>query len=278
MFYTEYKLPKPFSKYVECVWIFNSEYNNIDNESNLWLPNGTFDLVINLGEFYKRINIFNQNLYNSVESNALIGQMTESVMIQLGYYCKVVGIRFKSYGLFAWLGFPIKEITGLTLNLSELLGKKAIEFEQKIRNSKTDEQIIRETTNFLKMDYEPDLIVIDAVREILKNKGSIKIKNLISKYNISQKTLENRFGNIVGISPKELSRIYRFNYFLISSISNNNQTFTKLAYECEFFDQSHLIHDFKNITSKTPKQFFQKQSDLIKINKESMLKRFKENY
>jgi AraC-like DNA-binding protein len=277
MNYSEYALPMPFSEYIECVWIYTSGYQ-IASDSHLWLPNGTFDLVFNLEESYKRINIFNQNQFDLVKSNALIGQMKESVKIQLGKSCKVIGVRFKAYGLFAWLGIPIKEITGLTLQLSEILGQKANELEQKIRDSKSDHQILLSIIQYFRVDYKPDLIVIDAVREILKNKGTIKINNLISKYNISQKTLENRFGNIVGIMPKELSRIYRFNHYLISSLNKNNRNLTTLAYECDFFDQSHLNHDFKRITAKSPKQFFKEQSDLIKINKESMFKRFEENY
>jgi hypothetical protein len=127
--YIEYPLPYPHSEYIECVWIYSNQFEENTQNTHFWLTSSTFDLVFNLGESYKRINIFDQNKSYSVINNALIGQMKESVQIQLEQNSKVVGIRFKSNGLHQFLKIPIKEITGQTIELTSILGNYAIELE-----------------------------------------------------------------------------------------------------------------------------------------------------
>lgn len=278
MNYHEYILPEPYARFIECVWIFDAHFASNTPKKQLWLPNGTFDLVFNIGSPYSRINVFDPQQYSLVKSSAIIGQMKESVKIELGENQKVVGIRFKAYGLYAWLGIPIKEITGQTVLLNDLIGKAAAEWEQKIFDAPTHEVIISAVKQLLQFHHCVDDSVVDAVRQILIFKGSLKIKNLLARYYISQKTIENRFSKTVGIMPKELSRIYRFNHFLVSAVENPQFSFTHQTYECDFFDQSHLIHDFKKITSQTPKQFFDEHSELVEINRLSMKRRFMGQY
>ena len=102
-------------------------------------------------------------------------------------------------------------------------------------------------------DRQADKLIVEAVKLIYESKGSIKIKGLNEKLFISQSPFEKRFRKIVGTTPKKFSSIVRFNAVL-DNISSG-KSLTDLCYEYNFFDQAHLIKDFKQFTGDTPENF-----------------------
>ena len=72
---------------------------------------------------------------------------------------------------------------------------------------------------------------------------------------IKKRRLEQRFKAEVGISPKLMQRTIRINKIIHRLIQQPETRLTDLAYEFDFFDQSHFIADFKKFTGCSPKQF-----------------------
>ena len=58
------------------------------------------------------------------------------------------------------------------------------------------------------------------------------------------------------MSPKLLARIRRFNHALEYKMLHPDVTWTEITYECGYFDQMHLIKEFKEFSSKTPEELF----------------------
>ena len=58
-------------------------------------------------------------------------------------------------------------------------------------------------------------------------------------------------------SPSDFKKIHRFREALKSKKDKKNSpTLTALSYDMLFYDQSHLIKDFKSLTGLPPKNFF----------------------
>lgn len=55
----------------------------------------------------------------------------------------------------------------------------------------------------------------------------------------------------LGLSPRELARVFRFQYMLKMMNTSNNKT----AWADVYHDQSHFIHEFKSLSGLTPGQF-----------------------
>lgn len=72
---------------------------------------------------------------------------------------------------------------------------------------------------------------------------------------IKKRRLEQRFKTEIGISPKLFQRIVRINKIIKRLIHQPEIRLTDLAYEFNFFDQSHFISDFKKFTGCSPKKF-----------------------
>lgn len=98
--------------------------------------------------------------------------------------------------------------------------------------------------------------LIKAIAEIDQN-PKITTLELANKYKISQKTLISEFKKHLCKTPSEYKKIMRFRRtvkYMQSSIEETK--LTELSNIIDFFDQSHMINDFKSLTGYTPKLFF----------------------
>ena len=73
---------------------------------------------------------------------------------------------------------------------------------------------------------------------------------------MSVRTFERRFIEQVGISPKLYSKLLRFNDASLMKSMHPEKSWTSIAYECNYYDQMHLIKDFKQFSGYTPTEFF----------------------
>lgn len=86
--------------------------------------------------------------------------------------------------------------------------------------------------------------------------SNIKIEDIAKKHHISRKHLNRLVQKSLGKSPVEYRKIFRFRNAINKYQGLKN--LTELSYENFFFDQSHLIKDFKTLTEINPNRFFKK--------------------
>lgn len=103
---------------------------------------------------------------------------------------------------------------------------------------------------------------------ILKNNGMVSIDKLAYDANMSVRTFERHFINQVGIPAKLFCGITRFNHALEFKLRNPQMDWNAVALACGYYDQAHLIKDFKKFSGDTP-AIFQKETHLAHVNFES---------
>lgn len=81
---------------------------------------------------------------------------------------------------------------------------------------------------------------------------------------IHKSTLGKNFKRITGYTPKEYSRVIRFN-FLLNRLLFFPANLTETCYEMRYFDQSHMIRDFRKITGTSPTDFIGKKYSVPKL-------------
>ena len=101
-------------------------------------------------------------------------------------------------------------------------------------------------------------LFLDKVISDLKTKEKeYTIAELALKHNITRQHLSKHFEMHLCKTPSEFKKIQRFREVLKSQINKTTkENFTSLSCEMLFYDQSHLIKDFKSLTGLTPKNFF----------------------
>ncbi|HZM20687.1 MAG TPA: helix-turn-helix domain-containing protein, partial [Anaerolineales bacterium] len=72
---------------------------------------------------------------------------------------------------------------------------------------------------------------------------------------MSQKHLIAQFKQMVGFTPKELGRLYRFADILASIDLIQPVDWTLVAHQFRYYDQAHFIREFKEFTGHTPTDY-----------------------
>jgi AraC-like DNA-binding protein len=104
-----------------------------------------------------------------------------------------------------------------------------------------------------------------ALSQISTSYGNVSLKELQQQLKISERSLERKFKQTVGIGPKLFTRISRFQASMMQLRLNKHQKLSDIAYENDYADQSHFIRVFKEFTGFSPLEF-KRQSDEIVEN------------
>ena len=91
----------------------------------------------------------------------------------------------------------------------------------------------------------------------------ISLPTVQNELNITERSLERYFKQYVGISPKLYARINRFQTALETLRKSNFDSLTDIAYQNNYFDQSHFIRDFKEFAGTTPKHFLHQANEQV---------------
>ncbi len=266
-------------EYVECYWVLRTDQSL---KEELCLPDGSASLIFNFGPDYLRATCSQPNARTSHGRCTLPHQGRESVLITQQAPVRVLGARFKPYGMAPFYRVSMAELSpGFVLqgaalapfigNLEELLFATE-DFGERIRRL---EAFLLER---LPLAAPPDELVKNAVLLMVRSEGNLRISDLLEQLCVSKSSLEKKFQEAVGLSPKIVCNILRFNSLVYQQRQHPYPTLTELTYNQGFFDQAHLVHNFKAFTGLPPGRFFRQDNRLVEILRQSFEARVSEIY
>ena len=97
--------------------------------------------------------------------------------------------------------------------------------------------------------------VVSAYRELAFCHGNIRIATIAARLGWSRKHLSQRFQDEIGLPPKALARMLRFNRAFDLANHAAEPDWAGLAAECGYADQSHLTREFAEFAGATPGRF-----------------------
>lgn len=100
------------------------------------------------------------------------------------------------------------------------------------------------------------------IEDLTNTNNDYSVAELADKYKTSRQNLSKHFEMHLCKTPSDFKKIQRFREALKSKIKHRNsgENLTTLSNDLLFYDQSHLIKDFKSLTGLTPKAFFKNVS------------------
>ncbi len=139
---------------------------------------------------------------------------------------------------------------------------------ENLRDAKTDENRIDCFTKFIE-NYSfssSKYDVVDTIyNKIVDSIEDLTLDSLPHTASQSLSTTQRNFNKRVGVSMKKLMRISRVYYIFNKMLNEPGFNAQKMMFEGNYYDQSHFIKDFKELTGETPKQFFLHNSELRRI-------------
>lgn len=92
------------------------------------------------------------------------------------------------------------------------------------------------------------------VNRITRSRGLINMKELEAETNYSSSYLRRVFKNYHSISPKQFAQYIRFQT-LLEKMRKSNMRYDELALECGYYDEAHMMKEFKNYAGMTLEQY-----------------------
>jgi len=112
--------------------------------------------------------------------------------------------------------------------------------------------------------YTPD--ETDISYDLIARKGiSTHLQEIIRELPVSERTLQRRFRHRFGTTPKMMVRIIRINCIWDAITAGEKIDYHDLVFLGNYFDQTHMIKDFKSITGETPDAFFRRNLGIARI-------------
>jgi AraC-like DNA-binding protein len=222
--------------WVECFWTRNDDAPSGEHRI---LPDGCADLVFDLrgGE------------------SVVVGTMTKPLFLPEGERSDFVGVRFRPGRAAAFLRMPLAEITDARVPLG-MIWKG---WSDGILERRVELLAMLETELLRRLDPDRDRRVDAAVEQIVTNGGNVRIDTLAREIGISRQHLARQFLHHVGVSPKTFARVMRFRALTDnlhgSDVGWADVDWAGKALEHGFYDQSHLIGDFRELAGTTPDAF-----------------------
>ena len=96
-----------------------------------------------------------------------------------------------------------------------------------------------------------------AWRRLVDSHGGIRIGTLARELGWSRKRLVARFREEVGVPPKTAARVIRFERARALAEQAARPDWARIAVDAGYYDQSHLINEFRAFSGRTPETFFQ---------------------
>ncbi len=256
-----YQIAKPsffLSQYVKQYWAIEGNIPNNSEHIQRIVPNGLMDLILYLGDRPKSLDENKQLSENTI----LGGQQKAYYDLAVSGRLSLFSISFLPHAAKVFFGIPADEFFDQNIALKYIIKEGVAALEISVAESDTFEDRIRIIESFLykqilknSKPYELDRI-INSLRLINQSFGVIDIETLASSACLSRKQYERSFAAHIGSSPKQFLRTIRFQNSIHQKQQNRNIQLTELAYSCGYYDQSHMIHDFKMLSGKTPTQYF----------------------
>ena len=171
----------------------------------------------------------------------------------------MISVVFHPAGVRAFFNIPIDKIAGLRLTAGDMEDKDLSELENALTSTEEDKLSILLIEQFLLRRLtrlpEHNLKRVETAIRLI-NAGQTEIGRLADAACLSTKQFNRIFSEYIGAHPKEFSRIIRFQRALHLLENNQQIPLTALAHECNYFDQSHMIKDFKTLSGYTPSEYF----------------------
>lgn len=260
-------IPKAeLSSYVEFIWYSSDE--NPSTAPERVLPNGASQLIINLGnDSFRHFCDSDLQQNQEYDHSVLTGIHTRHIFMDPSTRLSTVGVVLRPGAVSSLFGIPASEFKNQVVGLEAVLKADISALRQQLIDAPAAEEKFRILETFLSQyvdcDFQINPAVTFAVAEIEDHHGTMQISDILNKTGYSRRWFSKNFKDMAGITPKQYARINRFQFALKVIRENSNPNWVNLAVSCGYFDQSHFIHDFKDLSGISPLEYCNNQTDQL---------------
>jgi AraC-like DNA-binding protein len=237
------------------------EYVGYHDESGgfrqITTPSGGVVLILNLGDLYR--------IQNEAGTGPKIFDSFIAGLSDVPGYVEATGlstgvqVNLTPIGARLLTGLPMHVLTNAVLNVEDAFGPASGELMERLRESATwgaRFQIIDRfmQARLLAANERPEAMVW-AYATLRRTAGAASIGSLADALGYSQKHLISQFREHLGLPPKTLARVMRFESAVRAVRGERGPDWAQIVLDCGYYDQAHLIREFKQFAGMTPGEY-----------------------
>lgn len=238
--YSEIVPDRQLQPFLECFWSIQTEGGAAS--AYRVLPDGCADLIFDLTP--------------GRETAFWVGTMTRTLVADDAGPRHLVGLRFHPGGARGLLGLPLKELTDQRASFQSLTPGVEEVLDQLLQDQSSGSDIVR---RWLAPRLIPDkkfALTQSISRRVRQSRGKVKVKEIASSLGLSSQYLNRVMNDGVGVDLKTFCRIIRMRACTQSlRATGSDVDWPAAAADFGFYDQSHMIHEFRDLVGLSPRQF-----------------------
>lgn len=197
------------------------------------------------------------------------GQISRFHDLLSGINTGMLVVVLQPYALHLLTGIPAQQLTDQLISMPLIFGPAGQELEDSLILAPDHHSKLQLVTRFLiqRLQQCPsgrDSTILQALPLIYQSKGWMQVTALSSGLHITERKLERKFSEQIGLSPKQFLRTIRFRQLLKALQQHPAPTLTRLAYDAGYYDQPHLNREFRLLAGITPKEY--QSARLLAVN------------
>lgn len=265
--YVRHTPAPPLDEFVDHLWSLSDAPPHARERI---VPSGTLELVVNLAEDEIRVYRPGDTSHPHRHAGSVVsGAFTGCFVIDTREHASIMGAHFRPGGAFLFLAAPADQLTDRHVALEDLWSPGEV---RRLRDrlcagpgAAARFQVLEEALLARMRQPRERRGVVQVALERLRRPG-VSVGEVSSAVGISHRRFIELFGREVGITPKVYLRVERFQRLLEMAGRVEAPRWSWLAHRCGYFDQSHLIRDFRAFAGVTPAQYAGQRSERVKEN------------
>jgi AraC-like DNA-binding protein len=172
---------------------------------------------------------------------------------------QVFGVKFRAGGFRPFLGDAVSTLADRVVPARKIFGKEVDELRAGLLSSAKESEKLEVAGSFFLArlpEQDKTATLADQLVNRIFNEPDIKtVDDLVACAEMGKRSLQRIFNEYVGVSPKWVIRRYRLHEVMERLNLGAQPDWAQLALELGYFDQAHLINDFKSILGYSPTQY-----------------------
>jgi len=185
----------------------------------------------------------------------LIGPQFSRVDIKVHNRLRSIRVDFRPGGLYRMLGIPMHQLFDDGFDAFDFFGAEMRSINDQLQHIPGLEEGKNIVESFLLRHSKglKELLPLDsALHLLLHNNGNLSMEKVASLSCLSLKQFERKCKERIGMNPKMYARILKFSKAYRIHEASPQMSWTKIAYEAGYYDQMHMIRDFKVFAGVNP--------------------------
>jgi AraC-like DNA-binding protein len=253
----------PLHTYVDSLWYATRD--TLPHTRERCLPTGCADIVVPLLQDH-----LIRYDHEGTHARRLRGAIVQGPFDRFGVRgtegpSAVVGVHFKPAGAAAFFGGALPALRNRTERLEDLWGLSARLLREQLQGAASPQRALQllhqHLLQRLSAAAPPDPLAAFAIAALARDPARARVEPVQRQSGCTPAQFIRRFEQAVGLTPKRFARVLRFGVLLPSLARCGPRDWAQIAAGAGYFDQSHLIREFRQLAGMAPGAYAPVQAD-----------------